>query len=96
MSYAVLWASAEEILAGRLEAEPDGFTLRTGMVQRSMRFLDVESASIERSPEARLRGLPVLLLRDRFGLAVRVASLDRPGTLQELAQRAFGGITLAH
>jgi len=96
MSYAVLWASAGEVLAGRLEAGPEGFTLSAGVGHRSVRFADVQSASIERGAADRLRGLPALVLRDRFGLAVRVASLDRPGTLQELARRAVvGGITLA-
>jgi hypothetical protein len=96
MNYAVLWASAGEVLAGRLEAGPDGFTLSSGAGHRSVRFADVQTASIERSAEDRLRGLPALVLRDRFGAAVRVASLDRPGTLHELARRAVaGGITLA-
>ena len=97
VSYAVLWASGGEVLAGRLEIEPDGFALRTAGSRRSVRFVDVESASIERAAEDRLRGLPTLRLRDCFGLDVRVASLDRPGTLQELARRAVvGGITRAH
>jgi hypothetical protein len=96
MSYAVLWASAGEVIAGCLVAGPDGFTLGGCDSERSVRFADVEAASIERSAGDRLRGLPVLLLRDRFGFDVRIASLDRPGTLQELAQRVFGGITPAH
>jgi len=95
MSYAVLWASAGEILVGCLDAGIDGFTLGGCAAERSVRFADIESASIERAAGDRLRGLPVLVLRGRARPDIRIASLDRPGTLQELAQRAFGGITLA-
>ena len=86
-TYAVVWSTTSDRGAGRLELFADRFELsgRDGRV--SISFSELTSASIARGRSERLLGLPVLALALRHGPPVRIASLEGPGFLQELADR---------
>jgi len=85
-SYAVVWSEGETLGSGRLEACGDRFELQGRETRLSIAFSDLAGASISRRAADRLRGLPVLLLRRRDREPVRIASLEGPGVLHELAQ----------
>jgi hypothetical protein len=86
-TYAVVWSTNSERRAGRLELFTDRFEL-TGRDRRvSISFSELMSASIARGRSERLLGLPVLALARRRGPPIRIASLEGPGFLQELAAR---------
>jgi hypothetical protein len=86
-SYAVVWSRNAAVSAGRLEPLVDRFELYGRERRLSVRFADLTSASIERRPDDRLLGLPVLALRLGDGPPLRIASLEGPGCLHELADR---------
>jgi hypothetical protein len=83
--YAVLWTDGDAPHSGRLDAHADRLELHGRDAALVVPFADVAEARIERGPADRLRGLPVLALRRRDGSQLRVASLDGPGVLHELA-----------
>lgn len=85
-SYAVLWSEGDTLGSGRLEACSDRFELHGRDARVSIPFSDVAGASIARRQVDRLRGLPVLLLRRGDREPVRIASLEGPGVLHELAR----------
>ena len=85
-SYAVVWSNGTELASGRLELHPDRFELHGRDDELAIAFSDLTGASIARRQADRLRGLAVLLLNLRDGGQVRIASLEGPGVLHELAQ----------
>jgi hypothetical protein len=85
-SYAVVWSDGDELGSGRLEACGDRFELHGRETRLSIPFSEVAGASIARRQVDRLRGLPVLLLRRGESGPVRIASLEGPGVLHELAR----------
>jgi hypothetical protein len=85
-SYAVVWSDGDELGSGRLEACADRFELHGREALISIPFSEVADASIARRQVDRLRGLPVLLLRRGDNEPVRIASLEGPGVLHELAR----------
>jgi len=85
-TYAVLWSDGDTVGSGRLEASGNRFELHGRETRVSIPFSDVASASISRRQVDRLRGLPVLLLRRGGREPVRIASLEGPGVLHELAR----------
>ena len=85
-SYAVVWSDGDTLGSGRLEACGDRFELHGRESRVSIPFSEVAGASIARRQMDRLRGLPVLLLRRRDRAPVRIASLEGPGVLHELAR----------
>lgn len=85
-SYAVVWSDGDKLGSGRLEACGDRFELHGREAHVSIPFADVAGASIARKQVDRLRGLPVLLLRRGDREPVRIASLEGPGVLYELAR----------
>lgn len=85
-SYAVVWSSGTELGSGRLEPHTDRFELHGRGEGLSIAFSELAGASIARCQADRLRGLAVLLLRRREQEPVRIASLEGPGVLYELAQ----------
>jgi hypothetical protein len=85
-SYAVVWSRGQEQGSGRLEPHDDRFELHGRDAGFSILFSDLAGASIARGHADRLRGLAVLLLRRHDSAPVRIASLDGPGVLHELAE----------
>jgi hypothetical protein len=86
-NYAVVWSRNGDTRAGRLEPFPDRFELHGRERRLAVPFAEVTAASIARRPAERLLGLPVLALVVRDGPPLRIASLEGPGYLQELADR---------
>jgi hypothetical protein len=84
-SYAVLWSSGREIRTGRLDPYSDRLDLCGREQSFSIPFSVLRGAAIARGQGDRLRGLPVLVLRRIVGAPVRIASLEGPGVLHELA-----------
>jgi len=87
--YAVVWSGPEGDSSGRLIVHPDRFELAGRDATVPVLFSDLTSASIDRTPAQRLRGLPVLFLRRRDGRSLRVASLEGAGVLYELVRLAL-------
>jgi hypothetical protein len=84
-NYAVVWSSNGDVRSGRLEPFPDRFELHARERRLSIPFCELTSASIARRTADRLLGLPVLALAVRGDPPLRIASLEGPGSLQELA-----------
>ena len=85
-SYAVVWSDGDQLGSGRLEACGDRFELHGREADLSIPFSQLAGATIARRQVDRLRGLPVLLLRRSDSKPVRIASLEGPGVLHELAR----------
>jgi hypothetical protein len=85
-SYAVVWSRGDEIGSGRLDPFADRFDLCGRERSISIRFSEVLGAEIARRQGERLRGLPVLVLRQMSGAPVSIATLEGAGVLHELAQ----------
>ena len=85
-SYAVVWSDGDTLGSGRLEACGDRFEFHGRESRVSIPFSEVAAASIARRQMDRLRGLPVLLLTRGDRAPVRIASLEGPGVLYELAR----------
>jgi hypothetical protein len=95
-SYAVVWSSPEGVGSGRLEPGAEGFELVGREHELSIDFADVADVSIARAHGERLRGLPVLVLRQVHGSELRIASLEGAAVLHELMQHALQtGVTVA-
>jgi len=90
--YAVLWSGVCGEGFGRLSVLPDRFELSGRDCRFEVEFCDLVDSSIGRGASERLRGLPVLWLRQRNGESLRVASLEGTAVLHELAY-AVGGAT---
>ena len=92
----MVWSDGSDVCSGRLDVHRGGLDLHGRVGVLRLAFRDVNRASIERGRADRLRGLPVLRLSGRGGTSVRIASLQGPGVLHELAghvERA--GLTVA-
>jgi hypothetical protein len=90
-THAVLWSSEGSRCAGRLESFSDRFELVGRNRRLTLRFTDLIAFSIGRDRGDRLLGMPVLVLRRRAGEAVRIAALEGPGLLHDLAARIERG-----
>ena len=86
-----MWSSDDDVGAGRLDAHADRFELHGRDRHLSIAFTQVTDASIGRGRAERLLGMPVLVLRREDGPSVRIASLEAPGLLHELAARVERG-----
>ena len=84
-TFAVIWAFHSRTYTGKLEALQDRLELTSRRHTLSIPLDHVGQYAIERSPDARIRGLPVLMIRLAGGDVVRVASLGGAGSLHELA-----------
>jgi hypothetical protein len=94
--YAVVWATGEEVSSGRLEVHADRLELHGRGVTATLPYASLIGASLSRRPADRLRGLPVLVLRPGGDAPIRIASLEGPGVLRELAgQLALAGSVVA-
>jgi hypothetical protein len=90
-SYAVLWSEPlREIETGKLELEPDGIRFegshggRGGCVHR-VHYDDMESVRIGHHTRERLGGRPAVVVGLDEGGPLRIGSVDRIGTVAELA-----------
>lgn len=83
----VIWRVDGSTQAGRLELVDDRVVLSSKTKTMVFHAGSVAAFAIERAPEQRLRGLPVLSVRLAGGDVVRVASLGGAGSLHELAAR---------
>jgi hypothetical protein len=104
ISYAVLWQDGNGGLqAGKLELDPYGFALtgtsgrnesRRPVVDR-VEFENIWTARLGRELRDRIVGQPALILERPGSGPLRIASIDGPGTLRELAER-LGTLLPAH
>lgn len=86
-THAVVWSSDGTRSAGRLESFPDRFELVGRDRRLTLRFSDLTDVSIARDRGDRLLGMPVLTLQRSAGDPVRIAALEGPGLLHDLAAR---------
>jgi hypothetical protein len=86
-THAVVWSSDEGRFSGRLESFPDRFELVGRDRRLTLQFRDFTAVSIARSRADRLLGMPVLALQRKGGGPVRIAALEGPGLLHDLADR---------
>jgi hypothetical protein len=95
--YAVVWSVGDEPGSGSLEIHPGGLELQSRDRRISVPFASLAGAWISRRPADRLHGLPALVLGPvGGGPSVRVASLEGPGVLHELAgEVADAGLVVA-
>jgi hypothetical protein len=93
VKYAVVWSeNGGPLYAGRLELADRCVRLagRAGQAWESDRALFYEELAgvrVERRLQARLSGRPTLVLERRNGGGLRIASVEGPGSLHELAER---------
>jgi hypothetical protein len=92
-TYAVVWSSEGSRCAGKLESFSDRFELVGRNRRLTLRFCDLSAVSIARDRGDRLLGMPVLALQRRVGGAVRIAALEGPGLLHDLAASVENGLT---
>jgi len=86
-THAVVWSNGEGRFSGKLEAFSDRFELVGRDRRLTLRFRDLTTVLIARGRGDRLLGMPVLALeREGEGL-VRIAALEGPGLLHDLAER---------
>ena len=81
----VIWTVDGATHAGRIELADDRVKLTSKTDVVSFDPSSVEAFAIERAPEQRLRGLPVLAVRLGGGEVIRVASMGGGGSLHDLA-----------
>jgi hypothetical protein len=92
MSYAVVWNEDDgSAHAGRLElaggtVELTGVALGRREAHRTIPNEQLANAHIERARSSRLVGLPTVVLDLRAGGRLRIASIQGPGSLTELAE----------
>jgi hypothetical protein len=84
---AILWTIGRTLECGRLDIQRDRLELRSRHQALSIPLDAIERCSIDRGPSARIRGLPVLRLELRDGMAVRIASLESVTLLKDLADK---------
>jgi hypothetical protein len=92
ITYAVTWdTNGVEPRSGRLELGPGALVLEgangSGSTCTEIRYDDLLSARVTRARAGRLGGKPTLVLEQRRGPSVRVASVGQAGALSELAER---------
>jgi len=92
-TYAVVWSNEGSRCAGKLESFSDRFELVGRNRRLTLRFCDLIAVSIARDRGDRLLGMPVLALQRRVGEAVRIAALEGPGLLHDLAASVEKGLT---
>jgi hypothetical protein len=86
-THAVVWSSDVGRGAGRLELRPDHLELSGRNRRLSIAFTELTAVSIARDRADRILGMPVLVLERGIGAMVRIAALEGPGLLYELAQQ---------
>jgi hypothetical protein len=92
MSYAVVWNEDDgPAHAGRLEltsstVELAGVALGRREAHRTIPNEQLVNAHIERARSSRIVGLPTVVLDLRAGGRLRIASIQGPGSLTELAE----------
>jgi hypothetical protein len=94
-SYAVLWSRNNAVYAGKAALEGRSLLLagvdRSGREARERLELgEVLAVRLTREAQERLEGRPVLVVTTSRGPSLRLACLDRGGTLLELAERLSG------
>jgi hypothetical protein len=89
--HAIMWDSGDSAGPGRLDTHADRFELHGRARDVSILFAEITAASIGRGRDERLLGMPVLVLRRNEKPAIRIASLEAPGLLHELAARVERG-----
>ena len=89
-----MWESGDGAGPGRLDLHADRFELHGRARHLSIPFAEITGASIGRARADRLLGMPVLVLRRDGEPPVRIASLEAPGLLHELAAGVAHGQTL--
>jgi hypothetical protein len=93
MRYAVVWSENEgPVYAGSLELGAHCIVLagRGGYARecrRKILYEELAEARVERTKVLRLGGRPTLVLEDRTGGRVRIASVESTGVLHELLDR---------
>lgn len=92
LSLPVLWTEGGGAAhAGRLDLEPGRLRLAGGPrgAERALEipFAEIASVRTARAEAERLRGRQALVLTRHDGTTVAIATLDRPSTLPELAER---------
>jgi hypothetical protein len=90
-THAVVWSSEGNRCAGRLESFADRFELVGRDRRLTLQFSDLTDVSIARDRADRLLGMPVLTLQRCAGDRVRIAALEGPGLLHDLAARIEHG-----
>jgi len=84
-TFAVIWTLHGRTYSGKLELLKDRLELWSRHHTLSFPRDHICHYVIERSPDARIRGLPALTISLDGGEVVRVASLGGAGSLHELA-----------
>jgi hypothetical protein len=91
MVYAVVWNNGTpRPVPGSLEFAPEGIVLRGTETTLDLPYSEIRSAHVGRRDEDRVGGRLALVLELASGDVVRIASLNGPGTLNELAERLEG------
>ena len=90
-THAVVWSSDGGRTSGRLESFSDRFELIGRDRRLTLLFSDLVGMTIARDRAERLLGMPVLALERRDGDSVRIAALEGPGLLHDLAARIEQG-----
>jgi hypothetical protein len=86
-AHAVIWSSDVGRGAGRLELRDDRLELSGRNRRLSIAFSELTAVSIGRDRADRLLGMPVLVLARAVDTTVRIAALEGPGLLYELAEQ---------
>lgn len=86
-THAVVWSSDDGRFSGRLEPFSDRFELVGRDRRLTLPFRELTAVSIARGRADRLLGMPVLALEREGCGAVRIAALEGPGLLHDLADR---------
>jgi hypothetical protein len=90
-THAVIWSVDGARGAGRLEPFADRFELVGRHRRLTLPFTDLTGVAIGRGHGDRLLGMPVLVIQRRSGSTVRIAALEGPGLLHDLAARVEHG-----
>jgi hypothetical protein len=89
-TFAVIWDLHGHTHTGKLETLKERLELTSRQCTLSFPRHSVSHYVIERSPDARIRGLPALTIRLVGGEVVRLASLGGVGSLHEIAELVAG------
>jgi hypothetical protein len=91
-SYAVIWSDpVEDVEAGKLELEPNALRFEgthgaaAGRVHR-VYYEDIEAVHVGREAAERVAGKPSIVLDLAVGGPLRIASINGPGMVSELAE----------
>ncbi len=87
MVYAVVWNNGSpRSVPGSLEFGSKAVLLR-GAEMLDVPYVEIANVHVARREEDRVRGRQALVLELASGEVLRIASLNGPGTLNELAER---------